>query len=436
MNRPATTIAGEIIAAIRINALRGTFAASTPGQIDQWLQPFIDRLNATEATTAMTVPLLSTFACFSGQQDRRWRGIINGPDTEAIADADSREELCRALAGQHEKHEPIATELRLQASQENHDGEPWDTMLTASFVIDQQAAEIARLEAELANASCLQQTVTIASQTIRDQRSTIERHQQRYEQLRDANNDTFQRLTHQLAEAREQSANADKRTYEAKRQRDAVYQEADGKIRKAIEPVEHWYQSDEHPQRATLDILADIVADLQTDRSENLNLRGTISNIRDTVIAMKDSRRIHPRMETVITAEGPDRIHRKANEALAPRPARDIGRLPQATLKRHEDGTIELTDAPEVFACAAAALRPLIDTHNKAVRDSANAATDLELAHMSIDTMKARIANLEAGSANPDARPEPNPDWIHDQERERDDHDETIRRGIGGGPGY
>lgn len=208
MNRPATTIAGEIIAAIRINALRGTFAASTPGQIDQWLQPFIDRLNATEATTAMTVPLLSTFACFSGQQDRRWRGIINGPDTEAIADADSREELCRALAGQHEKHEPIATELRLQASQENHDGEPWDTMLTASFVIDQQAAEIARLEAELANASCLQQTVTIASQTIQTQRATIERHQQRYEQLRDANNDTFQRLTRQLAEAREQAAQA------------------------------------------------------------------------------------------------------------------------------------------------------------------------------------------------------------------------------------
>ena len=37
-----------------------------------------------------------------------------------------------------------------------------------------------------------------------------------------------------------------------------------------LEPVIDWYQSDEHPKREPLDILRDIVADLQSDRSEAL----------------------------------------------------------------------------------------------------------------------------------------------------------------------
>ena len=41
----ARTLAGELIAAIRVNTLRGTFAAATPKQVDDWLQPFIQRIN-------------------------------------------------------------------------------------------------------------------------------------------------------------------------------------------------------------------------------------------------------------------------------------------------------------------------------------------------------------------------------------------------------
>ena len=38
-------------------------------------------------------------------------------------------------------------------------------------------------------------------------------------------------------------------------------------IREALEPVLHWYQSDEHPDRSTAEIVRDIVADLQRDRA-------------------------------------------------------------------------------------------------------------------------------------------------------------------------
>lgn len=41
----------------------------------------------------------------------------------------------------------------------------------------------------------------------------------------------------------------------------------------AIEPVLHWYQSDEHPARPLHEVIADIVADLQEDRAEVLKAR-------------------------------------------------------------------------------------------------------------------------------------------------------------------
>ena len=37
-------IAGELIAAIRVNVLRGTFATATIEQVDEWLKPWIDRM--------------------------------------------------------------------------------------------------------------------------------------------------------------------------------------------------------------------------------------------------------------------------------------------------------------------------------------------------------------------------------------------------------
>lgn len=42
-------------------------------------------------------------------------------------------------------------------------------------------------------------------------------------------------------------------------------------MREALEPVIHWYQSDEHPERSLADIVADVVADLQADRAFILN---------------------------------------------------------------------------------------------------------------------------------------------------------------------
>ena len=48
----------------------------------------------------------------------------------------------------------------------------------------------------------------------------------------------------------------------------AVVREHDADaIREALEPVLHWYQSDEHPDRSTAEIVRDIVADLQRDRA-------------------------------------------------------------------------------------------------------------------------------------------------------------------------
>lgn len=42
-------------------------------------------------------------------------------------------------------------------------------------------------------------------------------------------------------------------------------------VREALEPVWHWYQSDEHPERPLAEIVADVVADLQQDRAWVLN---------------------------------------------------------------------------------------------------------------------------------------------------------------------
>jgi hypothetical protein len=43
-------------------------------------------------------------------------------------------------------------------------------------------------------------------------------------------------------------------------------------VTKAVEPILHWYQSDEHDPRPLADILTDVVADLQHDRAEALKL--------------------------------------------------------------------------------------------------------------------------------------------------------------------
>ena len=46
---------------------------------------------------------------------------------------------------------------------------------------------------------------------------------------------------------------------------------ASGLIREKLEPVLHWYQSDEHDPRGTGEMVADIVSDLQEDRAACLN---------------------------------------------------------------------------------------------------------------------------------------------------------------------
>ena len=43
-------------------------------------------------------------------------------------------------------------------------------------------------------------------------------------------------------------------------------------LRKAIEPVKDWYQSDEEEPRPLVDIITDIVADLQEDRAQSLRV--------------------------------------------------------------------------------------------------------------------------------------------------------------------
>lgn len=54
-------------------------------------------------------------------------------------------------------------------------------------------------------------------------------------------------------------------------------------VRAAIEPVLDWYQSDEHPARPTHQIIADIVADLQSDRSQALKLTGQLKQAHEEI---------------------------------------------------------------------------------------------------------------------------------------------------------
>ena len=48
-------------------------------------------------------------------------------------------------------------------------------------------------------------------------------------------------------------------------------------LRGEVEPVRHWYESDEHSPRSDVEVLKDIVADLQSDRAENLKLRARVA---------------------------------------------------------------------------------------------------------------------------------------------------------------
>jgi len=41
-------IAGELIAAVRVNSMRDTFREATTEQIDEWLKPWVDRLAETK----------------------------------------------------------------------------------------------------------------------------------------------------------------------------------------------------------------------------------------------------------------------------------------------------------------------------------------------------------------------------------------------------
>ena len=61
-----------------------------------------------------------------------------------------------------------------------------------------------------------------------------------------------------------------------------------------LEPVLDWYQSDEQPERPPLEILRDIVADLQTDRAENLKSAATLANYRRFVGKLATAKRTWP----------------------------------------------------------------------------------------------------------------------------------------------
>lgn len=52
-------------------------------------------------------------------------------------------------------------------------------------------------------------------------------------------------------------------------------------LRGEVEPVRHWYESDEHSPRSDVEVLKDIVADLQSDRAENLKLRARVAALEE-----------------------------------------------------------------------------------------------------------------------------------------------------------
>lgn len=67
-------LAGELIAAIRVNMLRGTFADSTPEQVENWLVPFIARLKKSE-TAPCALPRLDRIRnrCVTLEKKHRWQ---------------------------------------------------------------------------------------------------------------------------------------------------------------------------------------------------------------------------------------------------------------------------------------------------------------------------------------------------------------------------
>lgn len=44
-------------------------------------------------------------------------------------------------------------------------------------------------------------------------------------------------------------------------------------LRAVLEPIMHWYQSDEQPERPVLDVLTDVITDLQQDRKTLLRMQ-------------------------------------------------------------------------------------------------------------------------------------------------------------------
>ena len=47
----AVMLAGELVAVIRVNAMRGTWAEATPEQVYEFLAPWIEKLRVAQATT-------------------------------------------------------------------------------------------------------------------------------------------------------------------------------------------------------------------------------------------------------------------------------------------------------------------------------------------------------------------------------------------------
>ena len=78
------------------------------------------------------------------------------------------------------------------------------------------------------------------------------------------------------------------------RHRILAIQATEARMAAAVEPVRHWYESDERPPRDTIDILTDIVADLQTDRAEALKSRAAVEAERERCERIASLMQPHP----------------------------------------------------------------------------------------------------------------------------------------------